>query len=73
MHARGKEEIVMPIIEVHLLAGRSAAVRDELAGRLTRAAVEVLGVPPPSVRVLMHEVPANDWYVGGEPLSPPQR
>ncbi|MBO9539042.1 2-hydroxymuconate tautomerase family protein [bacterium] len=61
----------MPIIRVEMLEGRSAEAKAALMRRLTQAAVETLGVEPGRVRVLLHELPPENWGVAGEPLSPP--
>lgn len=55
----------MPIIHVDLLAGRSAEMKQALAQKLTEATVESLGVKPDQVRVILHEVEAEHWFVGG--------
>lgn len=60
----------MPIIHVDLLAGRSTEVKQALARRLTEAVTETLGVPPESVRILLHEMEAEHWFVGGRPIRP---
>lgn len=59
----------MPILQVQLLSGRPRRVKVELAERLTRVVVETLGSDPSAVRVLLHEVAAEDWFVGGRPLA----
>ena len=59
----------MPIIDVTLLEGRPPAVRAELIRELTDAAERVLGVPRDTIRVLLRELPAENWGVGGRPKS----
>lgn len=59
----------MPILQVQLLAGRPRRVKAELAERLTRVVVETLGTEPSAVRVLLHDVPVEDWFVGGRSLA----
>lgn len=59
----------MPILMVDLLEGREPAQLDALIAGLTAAAVEALAVPPASVRVILHEVPASHWGVGGRSRS----
>lgn len=55
----------MPIIHVALLEGRSAKKKAALMRALTDAAERTLEVPRESIRVLLHEVPAEHWSVGG--------
>lgn len=59
----------MPVIEVHLLAGRSKEKKAKLAKALTAAAIEALGVRPESVRVMLSEHLEGDFYVAGEALG----
>jgi 4-oxalocrotonate tautomerase len=63
----------MPIVRIDLLAGRPPEVKAALMRRVTHAVVESLGVQPAQVRVLLYELPADNWGVGGEPIAPPQR
>lgn len=37
-----------------------------LAQKLTEAATEALGVKPETVRVILQEVDAEHWFVGGQ-------
>ncbi len=63
----------MPIIDVTMLEGRTSRVKAELIRELTDAAERVLGAPRPSIRVLLREVPPENWGVAGEPKSEPNR
>ncbi|HEY2717203.1 MAG TPA: tautomerase family protein [Solirubrobacterales bacterium] len=56
-----------PLVQVTMVEGRDEATRAELIRELTAAAAaRVLGSPRERVRVLLYEVPAADWGVGGE-------
>ena len=57
----------MPLVQVMLIEGRSAEVKRELIAELTDAVVRVPGAPIDSVRVILNEVPAPHWGVGGRP------
>lgn len=57
----------MPLIQVTLIEGRPAAAKVELIRTLTEAAVASLNAPRESVRVIVQEVPAAHWAVGGVP------
>jgi 4-oxalocrotonate tautomerase len=59
----------MPLVEVTLIEGRSPADVKRLAAALTAAMVETLGAPPETIRVLVHELPATHWLVGGQSLA----
>jgi 4-oxalocrotonate tautomerase len=57
----------MPFIEVTLIEGRDKAKKLELMKRLTDAVVDSIGAPRESVRVVLREIPAEHWAVGGIP------
>ncbi len=61
----------MPLIEVTLVEGRPQECKRALIAELTAAAVRTIGAPRESVRVILSEVPAEHWGVGGEPKSSP--
>jgi 4-oxalocrotonate tautomerase len=58
----------MPIVRVEILEGRSPAIKQALIARLTDAVVETLAVRPEQVRVLLYELPAEHWAVGGQSM-----
>jgi 4-oxalocrotonate tautomerase len=55
----------MPIIDITLLEGRSFEQKRKLAEKVTDAAVEALGAPRDSVRIILREVPKHHFAVGG--------
>ncbi len=55
----------MPIIDVSLIEGRSRERKAALIAELTDAAERVLEVPRASIRVLLREIPAEHWGIGG--------
>lgn len=55
----------MPIIQVHLLEGRSVAQKRAMISEVTQAVVRALGVNPESVRILIDEMQAEHFAVGG--------
>lgn len=55
----------MPIIQFNLLEGRTVEQKRELARRVTQTVVEVLGCKAETVRILIHQMTANDFSVGG--------
>lgn len=55
----------MPIIRAEILAGRPAAKKAELIAELTATACRVLDTTPERVRVLIYEIPAAHWGIGG--------
>ena len=55
----------MPIIQVHLLEGRSVAQKRAMIAELTQAVVRSLGVKAESVRILIDEMHSEHFAVGG--------
>jgi 4-oxalocrotonate tautomerase len=55
----------MPIVHVALIEGRPGALKEQLIAELTETIVRVLGAPRETVRVLINELPAAHWGVGG--------
>ena len=59
----------MPFIQVTLLEGRTVEQKHDLIRRLTDATAEALGGDPSRIRVAIYEVSADDWGIGGVPVS----
>ncbi len=59
----------MPIIQVHLLEGRTPEVKKRLIRGLTDAVCSTLGVGAESVRVILQEMAPDDFGIAGETVS----
>lgn len=59
----------MPIVQVHLLEGRSKELKQKLISEITSAVSRTLGNSPETIRVLLHDVPKENWGVAGMPMS----
>jgi 4-oxalocrotonate tautomerase len=59
--------MTMPFVEVTLIEGRTREQKVALMKALTEAVVSTVGAPRESVRVVLREVPAEHWAVGGVP------
>ena len=55
----------MPIIEVNMLEGRTVTQKRAMIVAITDGVVATLGVKPDTVRVLIREMPAEHFAVGG--------
>jgi 4-oxalocrotonate tautomerase len=55
----------MPIIEVTLVEGRDPRKKEDLICALTDATIRSIGAPRESVRVILREIPAAHFAVGG--------
>jgi 4-oxalocrotonate tautomerase len=60
----------MPLIQVTLIEGRSPPAKAALIRSLTQATIDSIDAPRESVRVILHEVPAAHWGVGGVSKAP---
>jgi 4-oxalocrotonate tautomerase len=56
----------MPIAHVSLIEGRTEAQKAALIAAVTKAIHDSIGAPIETVRVLIDEVPAAHWGIGGE-------
>jgi len=57
----------MPLIEVTMMEGRTPAAKRAMMKEITEAAHRTLDAPLQTIRVVIREVPAAHWAVGGEP------
>ncbi len=64
--AEGSE---VPLLEVHLLAGRTDSTNAELVRELTSAVQRALVSAPERMQILPSEYPRGLWRVTGEPLQ----
>jgi|APDOM4702015248_1054824.scaffolds.fasta_scaffold435616_2 4-oxalocrotonate tautomerase len=62
----------MPLVNVHMAAGRTPEQKKALMAAITDAVVEHLGAPLDSVRVWIDEFPAVDYMAAGELLADKQ-
>lgn len=62
----------MPIIQAFLLEGRSEERKADFIAAVTEAAVTSLDAPRESVRVIITEMPATDFGVGGQSFKQKQ-
>ena len=55
----------MPIANILMLEGRTPQDKQALIRAVTTAITETLKVKPESVRVILQELPAEHWGIGG--------
>lgn len=55
----------MPLVQVTLIEGRSQEKKDALIREVTDAVARTADAPPETIRVILYEVPAGQWGVGG--------
>lgn len=56
----------MPIVEIHMLEGRSDELKEELIANLTRTVQETLNAPVESIRVIIDEMPLQHFGIAGQ-------
>jgi 4-oxalocrotonate tautomerase len=59
----------VPFVQVTLLEGRTVEQKHALMARITDAVEETLGGDRQRIRVALYEVSADEWGVGGVPMS----
>jgi 4-oxalocrotonate tautomerase len=59
----------MPVIIINMLEGRSAEKKRKLLRKVTDAVVEALEVEPESVRIIINEIPKENFAVAGLPIE----
>lgn len=55
----------MPTYHIEMLEGRTVEQKKKLVQEITRVSVEVLGVSPDSVDILITDVKRENWATGG--------
>ncbi len=68
-----QDEQVMLILRLSMIAGRSEEQRADLLRCLSEAASHHLDFPLERIRMLIYEVPATNWGVGGISMAEKQR
>lgn len=56
----------MPIVRIEMFEGRSVDQKRRLARELTEVFASTLGCDPASVRIVITDVPKENWAVGGD-------
>jgi 4-oxalocrotonate tautomerase len=56
----------MPLIEVHMLEGRTDAQKEKLLTAITQAVHESIGAPLPTIRVWIQEFSPREYMAGGQ-------
>jgi len=60
--------LAMPVVHIYMWAGRSSEVKERIIEGVTKVFTEV-GVPSEAVTVIIHDIPREDWGIGGRPAS----
>jgi 4-oxalocrotonate tautomerase len=55
----------MPIIQVHLIEGRTVDQKRKLVAAMTDAVVKSLDVKPEDVKIILEDMARHDYAIGG--------
>lgn len=55
----------MPFAQIYLIEGRTEEQKRALIEKVTRAIVEAVDAPRENVRVWLHDMPKENWGIGG--------
>lgn len=59
----------MPFIQINILEGRPPEKKEKLIYEVSHAVADLLEVPLDRVRVMINELPAENWGIAGESLK----
>lgn len=59
----------MPIVHIHMLAGRDGEKKRLMVKRVTDAVCETLDARPEKVRVILSDMPHDSYAIGGVLVS----
>lgn len=62
----------MPTYHVEMMEGRTVEQKKKLVEAITQASVEILGVPPASVDIIITDIKPGNWATGGKLWSEPR-
>jgi 4-oxalocrotonate tautomerase len=55
----------MPIANINIIEGRSDEQKEALVAEVTSAINRAIGAPEETIRVLIHDIPKQNWGIGG--------
>lgn len=59
----------MLVLKVSMMEGRSVEQREQLIRRLSESAARNLGWALEDIRVIIYEIPREDWGIAGLPAT----
>jgi 4-oxalocrotonate tautomerase len=62
----------MPTYHVQMMEGRTVEQKKKLVEAITQASVEILGVTPASVDIIITDIKPENWATGGKLWSEPR-
>ena len=55
----------MPFAQIYMLEGRTTEQKKAVIEKVTQALIDALGAPREAVRVWIHDMPKENWGIGG--------
>jgi 4-oxalocrotonate tautomerase len=55
----------MPIVNIHILEGRTPEQKKTLISEVTKAVSRSINSPPEKIKVLLFEIPEENWATAG--------
>ncbi|MGZ9109075.1 MAG: 2-hydroxymuconate tautomerase [Micavibrio sp.] len=55
----------MPIVQIHLIEGRTIDQKRALTQKVTEAIVESIGVPADAVKIILSDMARHDYAIAG--------
>lgn len=55
----------MPFAQIYLIEGRTEEQKRALIEKVTSAIIEAVDAPKENVRVWLHDMPKENWGIGG--------
>jgi 4-oxalocrotonate tautomerase len=55
----------MPFAQIYMMEGRTEEQKRAVIEKVTAALVEAVGVPIATVRVMIHDMPKENWGIAG--------
>lgn len=65
-NSRANSEKYMPIVHIHLLEGRDADTKREIAKEVTEALSRTANTPVENVKIVFNDMKLHDYAMGGE-------
>ncbi|MFY0676038.1 MAG: 2-hydroxymuconate tautomerase [Neptuniibacter sp.] len=59
----------MPVLQANIIEGRSDEMKERLIEELTEACVRALDAPRETVRVIINEMPKQNYGIGGDSVK----
>ena len=55
----------MPFAQIYMIEGRTPEQKKAVIEKVTQALMDAVGAPKETVRVWIHEMPKENWGIGG--------